>query len=204
MKRFSTPLQAFKHCCSIVILLAVLLMPLIDLKAQCLVTSQGAATSPGTACGSGSSVSGGAGAYWQATFTNGVYYTFTFSNNSNAQTGGFYCINGTTYSAATTVLNNLSGSINIGFYRNTTTWTATSASLSYVVTTPTLGSPSSVGPIDYCDATGTFGSALTASGTANGTVTWDWGSSDGTWHPGWTTGSSGTCCFPKKVAVSDA
>ena len=112
-----------------------------DVRSQaCNVVLQGAATNP-SGC-SGGSISGGAGAYWTCSFTNGEIYTFSFNNNGNTQTGGYYCINGSTYSAATTTLSNLNGTVNIGFYRNlpaNTSWVATSATLTYAPVVPTAG-----------------------------------------------------------------
>jgi hypothetical protein len=68
--------------------------------------------------------------------------------------------------------------------------------------TSVLGTPSTTGPIEFCDAGGNFGTAVTISGYT-GTVNWQWGSSNGGWNA-WVTGpSSGVNTFPKKVAVSD-
>jgi hypothetical protein len=68
--------------------------------------------------------------------------------------------------------------------------------------TSVLGTPSTTGPINFCDAGGNFGTAVTISGYT-GTVNWQWGSSNGTWNA-WVTGpSSGVNTFPKKVAASD-
>lgn len=72
-----------------------------------------------------------------------------------------------------------------------------------VSTAATLGTATTMGPIDFCDASGNFGTAVTISGQ-NGTVTWEWGASNGNIHS-WVAGNaSGTCCFPKKVSPSDA
>lgn len=71
-----------------------------------------------------------------------------------------------------------------------------------VSATPTLGSLSTPGPVNFCASNGDFGTGLSVTGQT-GTVTWEWGTSNGNWNA-WTTGSpSPTCCFPKKVAVSD-
>ena len=68
---------------------------------------------------------------------------------------------------------------------------------------PTLGTVSNAGPINFCDAGGNFGTALTVSGQT-GTVVWDWGSNNGTWNNNWIGGNtSGNCCFPKKTSNSD-
>ena len=67
---------------------------------------------------------------------------------------------------------------------------------------PTLGTLSTAGPINFCSAAGDFGTGLSVSGQT-GTVTWEWGSSNGAWNS-WTTGNtSPTSVFPKKVAVTD-
>jgi hypothetical protein len=80
-------------------------------------------------------------------------------------------------------------------YSNTVTFT--------FVPPPTLGTLSNAGPINFCDASGNFGTALTVSGQT-GTVVWDWGSNNGVWNNNWiVSNSSGTCCFPKKTSNSD-
>jgi hypothetical protein len=70
--------------------------------------------------------------------------------------------------------------------------------------TSTLGTVSNAGPINFCDASGNFGTAVTVSGQT-GTIWWDWGSNNGVWNNDWVAGSSsGVCCFPKKTSNSDA
>ncbi len=66
----------------------------------------------------------------------------------------------------------------------------------------TLGTASTLGPIDFCSAAGNFGTPVTITGQT-GTVTWQWGSSNGGWNA-WVSGpSSGVNTFPKKTSVSD-
>ena len=60
-------------------------------------------------------------------------------------------------------------------------------------------------PILFCNVSGDFSSVGSFSvSDETGTVTWTWGSDNGTWNS-WGTGTSvpGTCCFPKKVSTSD-
>jgi len=67
-----------------------------------------------------------------------------------------------------------------------------------------LGSPSTAGPVNFCDAGGNFTTAVTVSGQT-GSVVWAWdGNNGGAWNENWTSGtSSGACCFPKKISNSD-
>lgn len=74
--------------------------------------------------------------------------------------------------------------------------------LTYSIVTPTLGTLSNAGPINFCDAGGNFGTALSVSGQT-GTVVWDWGSNNGVWNIWLTSNSSGVCCFPKKTSNND-
>lgn len=68
--------------------------------------------------------------------------------------------------------------------------------------TSVLGTPSTAGPINFCDAGGNFGTPVTITGHT-GTVNWQWGSSNGGWNA-WTVGpNSGVNTFPKKVSASD-
>ncbi len=117
----------------------------------CPTVNQGPGTTP-SGC-TQNYVSGGAGAYWTVTFPAGLY-TITFNNNGNPQTGGYYCINGTPYSATQNI--NLSGSTTIGFYESNTSWSGTSAVLYYQPVTPTAGtvtqSPASGGTV--CNGSG--------------------------------------------------
>jgi hypothetical protein len=67
----------------------------------------------------------------------------------------------------------------------------------------TLGTVSNAGPIDFCDASGNFTTAVSVSGQT-GSVVWDWGSNNGVWNNNWVAGnSSGICCFPKRITNSD-
>lgn len=67
----------------------------------------------------------------------------------------------------------------------------------------TLGTPSTAGPIVYCNAGGIYGPGVTVSGQT-GTMVWDWGSSNGNWNNNWIAGNTaGNCCFPKKVSTND-
>jgi hypothetical protein len=76
--------------------------------------------------------------------------------------------------------------------------------LYYSIVTPTLGTLSTAGPIDFCDAGGNFVTAVSVSSATNGSVMWDWGSNNGVWNNNWIAGNnSGVCCFPKKVSNSD-
>lgn len=69
--------------------------------------------------------------------------------------------------------------------------------------TATLGTLSNAGPINFCDAGGDYGTAISLSGYTNGLPTWEWGSNNGTWN-NWVTGdNAGDCCFPKKTSNSD-
>ena len=54
----------------------------------CAVTSQGTAAAP--TCGSWQSVSGGQGAYWSQTVTNGEYYAFYYTNPGSTSTNASY------------------------------------------------------------------------------------------------------------------
>lgn len=106
--------------------------------AQCNITNTGTAAAP--TC-TNQNLSLGAGESKNMAFTNGYYYDFSFTNN--AQSSGI-CIGGTRYTAATT-RNNLSGTVAVGMWRNTSTWagTANSATLTYRLSTPTTpGTPS--------------------------------------------------------------
>ena len=69
---------------------------------------------------------------------------------------------------------------------------------------PALGSLSNSGPIEFCSTSGCFDAVpITVTGAA-GTINWDYGSSDGTWHVWGLQGTSpGYCAFPSKVAASD-
>lgn len=104
--------------------------------AQCNVSNTGTAAAP--TC-SYQNLSLGAGESRNLAFTGTYYYDLTFSDN--AQSSGM-CINGTRYTAATTVTS-LNATYAIGMYRNTGTWTTSSATLSYRFSTPsTPGTPS--------------------------------------------------------------
>ena len=82
--------------------------------------------------------------------------------------------------------------------------TSSAATLT-INTASALGTVSNAGPIDFCSAGGDWTAAgpISVSGY-NGTVNWQWGSSNGTWNA-WVSGASPTYnTFPSKVAASDA
>jgi hypothetical protein len=89
-------------------------------------------------------------------------------------------------------------------YNCVTNSTCTTVSITLIsCPSPTLGSVSNAGPINFCDASGNFGTPATVSGQ-NGAVVWDWGSNNGVWNLNWVaSNSSGVCCFPKKTSNSD-
>jgi hypothetical protein len=64
--------------------------------------------------------------------------------------------------------------------------------------TSALGSPSTAGPVNFCDAGGNFGTPVTVSGQT-GSVTWNYGKNNGWWSGTWGsfTTSSGVNTFPK-------
>ncbi len=67
---------------------------------------------------------------------------------------------------------------------------------------PTLGTVSNAGPIEFCNSDGNYGTAVSVSGQT-GSVSWQWGSNNGTWN-NWLSGNTaGNCCFPKKISNSD-
>ncbi len=89
-------------------------------------------------------------------------------------------------------------------YNCITNATCTTVSITLIsCPSPTLGSVSNAGPINFCDASGNFTTPVTVSGQ-NGSVVWDWGSNNGVWNLNWiASNSSGVCCFPKKTSNSD-
>ncbi len=155
----------------------------------------------------------GSGAYRDILLSANTYYDFSWANNSGGTTNG-YCGRvisggaGATSSAFSGTVNNwFSGTtapvVRISASRSSSTWSATSATLTYKHTTPTLGTPSNSGPINFCSAAGDFLTAVTVSGSANGTVVWDWGSNNGVWNNNWVNTTSGTAYFYKKLSNSD-
>lgn len=84
----------------------------------------------------------------------------------------------------------------------TTAGSGGSATLTYRIQPPTVGSPSTT-QVNFCNSGGNY-AAVTANSTQYGTVEWNFGNNSGGWSGVWTTGtSSGTCCFPKKTSNSD-
>ncbi len=153
-----------------------------SVSAQCNVgTSTGTITAP-TTC-SGSTTSMGAGEFKTMTFAAGVVYQFSYTDN--AQSSGM-CINGTRYTGTT---NFTPGAVtwNVGIYRNTGTWTTSSAVLSYKLVTPGL---TTGGGGTSCNSV-----AVTAAAT-NGTAYWqnttNCGTSTATASTSQTVSSSGT------------
>ncbi|MES2619966.1 MAG: hypothetical protein V4615_03870, partial [Bacteroidota bacterium] len=87
---------------------------------------------------------------------------------------------------------------------------AGSISLSIALSPAILGTVSNLGPINFCGVTPTgycdFSPAVTVSGYAGNPV-WEFATSaaPSSWNTPWVPGaSSGTSCFPPKVALSDA
>jgi len=70
--------------------------------------------------------------------------------------------------------------------------------------TPTLGTVSNGGPINFCSASGDWSSVPISVSGAIGTITWQWGTSNGGWSSDWATGPSPVyTVFPKKVSTLD-
>jgi len=132
------------------------------LPAQCNVSNTGSGSAP--TC-TNQSLSLGAGESRNIAYTAGVTYTFSFTNNT--QSNGI-CVNGTQYTSNPVNLTP-SGTIATGMFRNTGTWTFSSATLSYKIADPTTASISST-PTAVC-AGGTT-AALTGNSAGVGTGTW--------------------------------
>jgi hypothetical protein len=137
----------------------------IRLSAQCNVTNTGSSAAP--TC-STQSLSLGAGESRNITFTSGVTYTFSFTNNP--QSNGV-CVGGTQYTANPVNVTILSptGTVVTGMYRNSGTWSGTSATLSYKIADATTASISS-SPAAVC-AGGTT-AALTGNAASVGSGSW--------------------------------
>jgi hypothetical protein len=194
----------------------------LELQGQCTYNGQqerAGALTPGCAA---ASTTVGSGAFQRFSITSGVWYSFnTCGSTYDTQMGG-YNSSGTyvgPYNDDDGSGNNACG----GTLQSGVDWQATytgelrmqvntyncvnwpgggSATLTYRITPPVLGTPS-VTSVNFCDASGNFGTAVTANSTAFGTVEWQWGSNNGAWN-NWVTGtSSGNCCFPKKTSNSD-
>jgi hypothetical protein len=101
------------------------------LSAQCNISNTGTVSSLSN-CNQ-SSISLGAGESKTLDVPVGALYNFTFTNNT--QTSGF-CVDGTRYTASTDIY--LSSDAVIGMYRNSSSWTNTSATLRYRKVTPTV------------------------------------------------------------------
>ena len=148
----------------------------------------------------------GSGAYYDLGISSDTWYNFTFTNGSSMS--GFCAtpLNGSGSAFSSNVTGWYSGTtttLRVSSSRTSNTWGTTSGVMTYRRTSPTLGSPSTTA-VNFCDASGNFGTAVTATGTANGNVVWDWGSNNGVWNVNWVGGAaSGVCCFPKKVSNSD-
>ena len=136
------------------------LLPFGNGFSQCLVSGTGAATAPNC---SNQTLLLGAGEYKTMSFAAGVYYTFSFANN--AQTNGI-CVNGVQYTGSPITIAPGAGTFNVGMYRNTGTWAAASASLTYRIETP--AAPQAVGNITVGPAAGLAGSLPDASISASG------------------------------------
>jgi len=173
--KYSTCFRAIlSHGWAIAFLLILLsvFVPCFNSIAQCNLTNLGAATAP-AGCTT-YTLSGPAGAYWQTTFTNGVSYTFTYAANGNAQAGGM-CINGVVQSTPYTS-SALSGTVNIGIKKANTTWSSTSATLTYRTTAPTTATAGGAQTTD-CGLTST---SLGGNTPTIGTGTWTETSGGGT------------------------
>ena len=162
---------------------------------------------PASGCGNGS-FRMGPGAYYDLTVVANTYYDFTWTNAASQNDGFcFYPLNGNAASFYTNQSGWFSGTtttVRVSANRTSNTWAASSAVMTYRNSQSTVGTLSNAGPIDFCDASGNFGTALTASGFTNGSVVWDWGSNNGAWSNNWMNGNtSGVCCFPKKTSNSD-
>lgn len=69
--------------------------------------------------------------------------------------------------------------------------------------TATLGTLSTAGPVNFCDAGGNYGTAVSLSGFTNGLLHLGNGVVITAWN-NWVTGATaGNCCFPKKTSSSD-
>ena len=161
----------------------------------CGVTLQGSLGAP--ACGSWSSASGGQGAYWNLTVTNGEYYQFYYTNPGSTTTAASYfgteacsaavpdfCVNGVTYtnssSSSPAIIQAATTSWPIGFYSsNANEWCASSSVLYYmpvVAPAPTW----SVKPTPVCLNTATT-YTITAGSYQN---YWNWSVTGGTVNSG--------------------
>lgn len=151
---------------------------------------------------------------WSANLTAGVIYNFnTCSSASNDTYLRIYGPDGYTIVGAADDNCGVLSSINYTaastgtYYIEVSQYSrgvlALGGTLSYSIVTPTLGTVSNAGPINFCDAGGNFTTAVSVSGQT-GTIMWDWGSNNGVWNNNWVAGSSsGVCCFPKKISNSD-
>lgn len=151
---------------------------------------------------------------WSVNLTAGV--TYNFNNCSSAANDTYLRIYGPDGYSIVALGDDNCGALSSVNYTAGTTGTyyielsqfsrgalANAGTLSYSIVTPTLGTLSNPGPINFCDASGNFGTALNVTGQT-GNVIWDWGSNNGVWNNNWIAGNnSGVCCFPKKVSNND-
>ena len=143
-------------------------------------SSTALSTAAAPACNSNQSLVGasghtgglGAGEAVNVPLTQNAYYTITYTNNT--QSSGV-CIGGTHYTNAspfTFQYTGATGNVLIGPYRNSVTWTTTSATLQYMLTKP---SETSAGAGTYCASGGNVTNTPT-----NGTSYWQGTTSGGT------------------------
>jgi hypothetical protein len=171
--------------------------------------STGAAGSVPSGC-SASTLGVASGQYRDVVLAANVWYDFTVTNGSQSSAWSAAVISGGAGATSSSFSSNQSAwfsgttapTIRVYANRSSCTWSTTSTVLTYKHTTPTVGTISTTA-VNFCNSSGDFTTAVTASGTASGTVNWDWGSNNGAWNA-WVSGtSSGTCCFPKKVGTSN-
>ncbi len=148
--------RSFRNA-AIIGILGLLFSPWLAMG-QCNVVTSGTAAAP--TC-SNQALSLGAGQSYNISYTNGVFYQISYSNN--AQSNG-YCINGTQYTANPGYFNTLSGTLATGIFRNTGTWSGSSAVLNYSIATPTVPGTPSVSTNGCNQVTLTWGASSYAQG----------------------------------------
>jgi hypothetical protein len=179
----------------------------------CSKAAEAAAVGSGAVACNNATLNLGSGAFRDLQLAANTWYNFSWANNGGGTTNGF-CANiiaggaGATSSSFTAnqtcwFSGTTAPTVRISANRSVCTWSATSAVMTYRHTQPTVGAPSTT-QVNFCDAGGNFGTAVTSSSTLCGNVVWDWGSNNGVWNNNWIAGtSSGVCCFPKKTSNSD-
>ncbi len=150
--------------------------------AQCSVAAESAGTLT-PSCSNGT-FTVGAGAYKPVAVTNGVKYDFTWTNTGSCGNTNNICVNGVAgqqlgYNPGVT------GNINVGSYRSSTTWVNCSSTVTYKISSPTTATVSPSGAVGICGLTSaslggstpTIGNGTWAKVSGPGTATFSNGTS---------------------------